>query len=86
MFIGNNEDIIKYIKNIGLNGFIYHPKQLFNIFPSMIIYNFMNNCFIMYKLNIYKSSDFVNKFVYNSNYLTKLQQLQVLLIVLKLKM
>jgi hypothetical protein len=68
LFIGNNEDIIKYIKNIGLNGFIYHPKQLFNIFPSMIIYNFMNNCFIMYKLNIYKSFDFVNKFVYNSNY------------------
>jgi hypothetical protein len=75
LFIGNNEDIIKYIKNIGLNGFIYHPKQLFNIFPCMVIYNFMNNLFIMYKLNIYKINDFVNKFVYNSNYTDLKKQL-----------
>ena len=75
LFIGNNEYIIKYIKNIGLNGFIYHPKQLFNIFPGMVIYNFMNNLFIMYKLNIYKINDFVNKFVYNSNYTDLKKQL-----------
>ena len=54
LFLENNEEIIKYIKNVGINGYIYHPKQLFNIFPTMVIYNFMNNLFVMYKLNIYK--------------------------------
>jgi hypothetical protein len=75
LFVENNEEIIKYIKNIGINGYIYHPKQLFNIFPSMVIYNFMNNLFVMYKLNIYKLDIFVNNFVYNSNYTILKKQL-----------
>ena len=66
--IGNTEEILKYIKNIGLNGFIYHPKQILNIFPNIVIYKFMKNLFIMYKFTIYKSSEFVNKFIYKSNY------------------
>ena len=64
----SNDEIIKYIKNIGINGYIYHPKQLFNIFPNMVIYKFMNKLFVMYKLNIYKITDFVNTFVYNLKY------------------
>jgi hypothetical protein len=68
LFIGNNEDIMKYIKLIGLNGFIYHPKQLLNIFPNLLFYTFMNNIFIIHKFIIYKSSDFVNKFIYSSSY------------------
>jgi hypothetical protein len=68
LLIGKNEDIIKYIKNIGLNGFIYHPKQILNIFPNIVFYKFMKNLFIMYKFTIYKSSEFINKFIYKSNY------------------
>jgi hypothetical protein len=68
LFVGKNEEIIKYIKNIGINGYIYHPKQLFNMFPNMVIYNFMSNLFVMYKLTIYKLNDFVTNFVYNSKY------------------
>ena len=68
LFIGNKEDIMKYIKLIGLNGFIYHPKQLVNIFSNILFYKFMNNIFIVYKFMVYKSCDFVNKFVYGSTY------------------
>lgn len=68
LFIGNKEDIMKYIKLIGLNGFIYHPKQLVNIFSNILFFKFMNNIFIVYKFIVYKSCDFVNKFVYGSTY------------------
>jgi len=75
LFVQNNEEIIKYVKNIGINGYIYHPKQLLNIFPNIIIYKFMNYLFIIYKFNIYKINDFINQFVYNSNYLDLKKQL-----------
>jgi hypothetical protein len=70
----NNYDVIKYIQSIALDGYIYHPKQILNIFPDIKIYTFLNNIFIMYKLNIYLVNHFVNNFLYNNNYenLTKI--------------
>uniref|UniRef100_A0A6C0E0V2 DUF5672 domain-containing protein n=1 Tax=viral metagenome TaxID=1070528 RepID=A0A6C0E0V2_9ZZZZ len=67
-------DIIKYIQLIGLHGHIYHPKQITNIFPNSKIYTFLNDLFIVHKLNVYKVNDFVNKYLYNTTYekLTKL--------------
>lgn len=64
----DNTDIMKYIQSIGLNGFIYHPKQLINIFPSIKLYYFLNDIFIMYQLNIYTANHFVDKFLYSSTY------------------
>lgn len=64
----HDNDIIKYIQLIGIYGFIYHPKQIINIFPNIKFYCFLNNIFIMYQLNIYTANDFVDKFLYNSNY------------------
>jgi len=66
--MNNDYDIIKYIQLIGMSGFIYHPKQLFNIFPQIKLYTFLNDIFIMDKLEIYNARDFVNKFLYNINY------------------
>jgi hypothetical protein len=70
----NGYDIIKYIQLIAIDGYIYHPKQLINIFPNIKIYTFLDKIFIMYKLNIYLVTDFVNKFLYTNNYdnLTKI--------------
>lgn len=64
----NNYDIIKYIQLIGMDGFIYHPKQLTNIFSSIKIYTFLNEIFVMYKLNIYKANVFVDQFLYKNSY------------------
>jgi hypothetical protein len=61
-------EIIKYINLIAIDGYIYHPKQLINIFPNIKIYTFLNNIFVMYKLNIYLINNFVNKFLYNNNF------------------
>jgi hypothetical protein len=70
----NKYEVIKYIQLIALDGFIYHPKQLTNIFPNIKIYTFLNNIFIMYNLNIYLVSDFVRNCLYNNSYdnLTKI--------------
>ena len=60
--------IMLYIQSIGINGFIYHPKQIMNIFPNIKLYCFLNNVFVMYKLHIYTAYNFVNNFVYNITY------------------
>jgi hypothetical protein len=55
---------LKYVKNIGLYGFIYHPNQLLNIFPNLIFYHFLNNIFVFYNKTIIPVQDFVQKNLY----------------------
>jgi len=64
----NTSDIIKYIQLIGLDGSIYHSKQIINIFPNAKIYTFLNDIFIVNKLSVYKANDFVDKFLYNTSF------------------
>jgi hypothetical protein len=66
--IGNNEDVMKYIRHIGLIGFVYHPKQIINMFPDVGFYKFMKEIFILYKLQVYKASDFISRMIYNASY------------------
>ena len=68
LLMDKKEDIMKYVQLIGLDGFIYHSKQLTNIFPNIKIYSFMNNVFIMYQLKIYSAYNFVNTYLYNNSY------------------
>jgi len=68
LYMGNNYDIIKYIQLIGMDGFIYHPKQVTNIFPGIKIYTFLNELFIVYKTSVYKANVFVEKFLYKSSF------------------
>ena len=68
LLMEKREDIMKYIQLLGLDGFIYHPKQLTNIFPNIKLYSFLNNVFIMYQLKIYNANNFVDKFLYNATY------------------
>lgn len=63
--LNNSIDLMKYIKLIGINGFIYHPKQILNLFPNIAMFTFLNNIFIMHKLNIYSAQSFANKFLYS---------------------
>jgi hypothetical protein len=64
----NDKNSLEYINNIGLDGFIYHPKQLFNIFGKLEFYTFLNNIYTFYNNNIYTIQNFVNKYIYNSSF------------------
>ena len=57
-------------KNIGMNGFIYHPKQIRNIFSKVTLYNFMNNIYISSDINIepIPIQNFTNKYLYNASF------------------
>ncbi len=63
--LNNSVDIMKYIKLIGINGFLYHPKQITNIYPNIAMFTFLNNIFIMHKMSIYSAQSFANRFLYN---------------------
>lgn len=62
------EEILRYIQVIGMEGIIYHPKQLLNIFPSIKFTTFYKQIFVNYKEKIYLGSKFVSNYLYNNQY------------------
>lgn len=64
----NDINALEYLKKIALDGFIYHPKQIVNIFPNIVFFAFLNNIYTIQN-NIIKSvQEFVHKYLYNSNF------------------
>lgn len=66
--MNNETDILKYIKNIALNGYVYHPKQIKNIYPNSTIYKFMGYLMIENDGELSMASDFVEKNLYNISF------------------
>jgi len=64
----NKPNSISYINKIGMDGFIYHSKQLFNIYPDIEIYTFLNNIYIFLNNKIYTVQDFTSKYIYDTNF------------------
>ena len=64
----NTKEIIQNIKNIGLHGYLYHPKQIINLYPDIEFYQFLDNIYVYYKQNIYPIQIFCSKFLYNITY------------------
>lgn len=64
----SSKEIIQNIRNIGLHGYLYHPKQLLNLYPDIEFYKFLDNIYIFYKHNIYPIQIFCSKFLYNITY------------------
>lgn len=64
----NDALILEYIKIMALDGFIYHPKQVQNIFPNVCFYQFQDNIYVYSNRQIYTLQGFVNKFLYNSSF------------------
>jgi hypothetical protein len=60
--------VMEFIKKKGLRGYIYHPKQLKNIFQNIHIFHFLNKICIEYNLKIYDAKVFVNNFLNNMTY------------------
>lgn len=59
---------LEYISTISLDGFIYHPKQIYNIFTNLELYRFSNNIYSFYGNEITTIQSFVNKHLYNSTF------------------
>jgi hypothetical protein len=66
--LSNEQEILKYIKNTGLKGFIYHPKQIMNIYPTIQIFYIMNDIYIKYQQKLFNASNFVSKYIYNVDF------------------
>jgi len=65
----NDTFTLDYIKKIALDGFIYHPKQLFNLFNDNIqLFRFLNKIYTFYNNKIYPIQEFANKYIYNVNF------------------
>jgi hypothetical protein len=45
----NTINALHYFKNIALDGFVYHPKQLLNIYPDILFHSFLNDIYVVNK-------------------------------------
>ena len=65
----NDEYALSYINKIAIDGFIYHPKQLTNIFPKLVLYKFLDNIYVIDNDNkIQPVQEFVLKNLYILNF------------------
>jgi hypothetical protein len=68
IFIKNNDELSKHFYNYGMNGLIYHVKQLYNLYPDINIFYFLNEILILKKNKIYTLNYFINKYLYSRSF------------------
>lgn len=64
----NDANALEYLKKIAFDGFIYHPRQITNIFPKIMFFTFLNNIYVIENSVVVPVQEFVNKYLYNSNF------------------
>jgi hypothetical protein len=64
----NSNNAMVYFKKFALEGFIYHPKQLLNIYPDILFYKFLDNIYVVHKFVITPLYEFIGKNLYNSSF------------------
>lgn len=74
IFIKNNEELSMHFYNYGMNGLIYNVKQLYNLYPNINLFYFLNEILILKENKIYSLNYFINKYLYSRsfNYFMKL--------------
>jgi hypothetical protein len=65
--INNKEDLLLYFHK-NYNGLIYHPKQLLNIYPNIIIYKKYKFIIVVYNEKEYILSNFLDNFIYKKDF------------------
>lgn len=58
--IENNYELLNHFYNYGMNGLIYHPKQLYNLFSNIVIFYFLDTIFVLKNNKIYSLDYFIN--------------------------
>ena len=66
-YVDNLTSLI-YFSKIGLSGYIYHPKQITNLFNNVNFYTYLNNIYIYYNKKILPIQNFVNNYIYNTTF------------------
>jgi hypothetical protein len=51
-----------------MNGLIYHPKQIYNIYPGVSIFYFLENIFVLKNDKIYLLNHFIDNFLYSRSF------------------
>jgi hypothetical protein len=65
----NNQFLFEHMHKNGLQGVLYHPKQLTNLYPNLMLYAFLDNIYVVDdSFNILTIQEFVNKYIYNSSF------------------
>jgi hypothetical protein len=62
------EEILNNFYDNGINGLIYHPKQLMNIYNEIEIIIFNELIYVKYNNRIIKLNKFVEDYIYNKNF------------------
>lgn len=68
IFIKNTEELTMHFYNYGMNGLIYSVKQLYNLYPDINVFYFLNDIFILKKEKVYPLIYFVNKYLYSRSF------------------
>ena len=68
IFIKNNEELSKHFYNYGMNGLVYHIKQVYNLYPDISVFYFLNEILILKNNKIYLLNYFINKYLYNRSF------------------
>jgi len=68
IFIKNTEELTKHFYNYGMNGLIYHVKQIYNLYPDINIFYFLNEIFILKENKIYPLTYFINEYLYSKSF------------------
>jgi hypothetical protein len=63
----NARETMDHIARVALDGFVYHPKQVLNLFPSAKLYMFKDNIYIYEHTHkqVFAIQDFICKYMYN---------------------
>ena len=68
IFIENTEELTKHFYNYGMNGMIYHVKQIYNLYPDIKIFYFLNEILILKDNKIYPLPYFIEEYVYSKSF------------------
>jgi len=63
----DSDDVIHFCSKIALHGYLYHPKQITNIFPEAKLMTFLGNrnITVMHENIVYRVDDFARRFLYD---------------------
>jgi hypothetical protein len=64
----NKTSALTIVQQQYMRGYIYHPKQLLNYFPSMIFIKFLKELYIFHENTIHSLPDFTQKYMYESSF------------------
>ena len=68
IFIKKNEELSQHFYNYGMNGLIYHIKQIYNLYSDVNIFYFLNDILVLKNNKKYSLNYFVNKFLYSRSF------------------